>query len=224
MYRKAMGILLLLQLVFLVGYLGIVRSNQNQDEGIKSVYEIRLNRIVLANQQNSVLEISKSTSSEQRVITYHVLERRQEPLAVSSDAVVMSNDSCMLLSQEDYDNLLRIVEAEASGEDEEGKLLVANVVLNRVESDSFPDTITEVIFQRSKGVTQFSPVANGRFWTVEISEETIAAVDRALEGEDLSQGALYFAARKHANKKSMRWFDEKLDYLFTHGGHEFFTE
>ena len=98
------------------------------------------------------------------------------------------------------------------------------MVLNRVESDSFPDTITEVIFQRSKGVTQFSPVANGRFWTVEISEETISAVDRALEGEDLSQGALYFAARKHANKKSMRWFDEKLDYLFTHGGHEFFTE
>ena len=69
MYKKAMGILLLLQLVFLVGYLGIVGSNQTQDEGIKSVYEIRLNQIVLANQQNSVLEISKNTSSAQRVIT-----------------------------------------------------------------------------------------------------------------------------------------------------------
>ncbi len=225
MYRKAMVILLLLQLVFLVGYLGIVRSNRAQDEGIKSVYEIRLNQIVLANQQNSVLEISKNTSSEQRVITYHVLERKPEIMAANySVASLTNNASDILLSQEDYENLLRIVEAEASGEDEEGKLLVANVVLNRVESDSFPDTITEVIFQRSKGVTQFSPVANGRFWTVEISEETISAVDRALEGEDLSQGALYFAARKHANKKSMRWFDEKLDYLFTHGGHEFFTE
>lgn len=217
MYKKAISLLLLIQVLFLVGYLCIVGTNLNRNAGIKSVYEIRLNQIVLANEQSSVLEITRSTSSEQRVLTYEVLERPEEP-------EVQAAGSGILLSQEDYENLLRIVEAEASGEDETGKLLVANVVLNRVESEDFPDTVTEVIFQQNNGVTQFSPVANGRFWTVEISEETISAVNRALEGEDVSQGALYFAARKHANQKSMRWFDECLEYLFSHGGHEFFAE
>lgn len=215
MYKKAAGCLILIQLIFLAGYFCVLGSNLNTNMETKSVYEIRLNQIVLANEQSSVVEISKKTSSEQRVVTYDVLFRQIEPQAVESG---------IILSKEDYENLLRIVEAEASGEDETGKLLVANVVLNRVESESFPDTITEVIFQQSGGVTQFSPVANGRIWTVEISEETIAAVERALEGEDLSQGALYFAARKHANAKSMRWFDEKLEFLFSYGGHEFFGE
>ena len=118
--------------------------------------------------------------------------------------------------------LERIVEAEAGGEDEDGKLLVANVVLNRVHDDAFPNTISEVVFQRSGGVIQFSPVANGRYEEVTVSDESKAAVERALNGEDISEGALYFAARQYADKKNMRWFDENLTALFQHGGHEFF--
>lgn len=127
------------------------------------------------------------------------------------------------LSPEEYEILLRIVEAEAGGEDEDGKLLVANVVLNRVNDEAFPDTVKEVVFQRSKkGTTQFSPVRSGRFYRVKVSEETIAAVERALLGEDISMGALFFASRKYADSDKMRWFDEKLTFLFEHGGHEFF--
>jgi len=100
---------------------------------------------------------------------------------------------------------------------------VANVVLNRMNHEKFPDTVTEVVFQQSNGVTQFSPVNNGRYWTVTVSEETMDAVERALEGEDISEGALFFAARKYADSEKMRWFDEKLKFLFVHGGHEFFT-
>gem|GEM_PF-1949319 len=118
--------------------------------------------------------------------------------------------------------LQRIVEAEAGGEDADGKLLVANVVLNRVKDEAFPNTISEVVFQQSKGVTQFSPVANGRYEAVTVSKESKEAVERALNGEDLSEGALYFAARKHANPNNMKWFDENLTLLFQHGGHEFF--
>lgn len=210
MYKKAASLLVCLQFLFAAGYLFVALSDMSTDRGVKSVCEIQLNQLVLADERLSAVEISQTLHSEQRVITYTVLEK--EPIG-----------NAICLSQEDYDNLLRIVEAEASGEDETGKLLVANVVLNRVENEDFPDTVTEVIFQRDNGVTQFSPVANGRFWNVEISEETISAVDRALSGEDCSQGALYFAARKYANPKSMRWFDENLEFLFIHGGHEFFT-
>lgn len=211
MYKKAMIVLLLLQLLVGMIYLCLWGSNMGTGRRIKSVYEVKLNQILLANGENSGIEICVRTNSDQRELTYNVLER-PEPEAKEQ------------ISFEDYENLLRIVEAEASGEDEVGKILVANVVLNRVESESFPDTITEVIFQQNKGVCQFSPVSSGRFWRVEISEETVSAVSRALSGEDVSQGALYFAARKHADADNMRWFDERLDYLFTHGGHEFFTE
>ena len=53
-------------------------------------------------------------------------------------------------------------------------------------------------------------------------EDTKQAVELALDGTDLSKGALYFAARNAANEKNMRWFDTHLVRLFAHGGHEFF--
>lgn len=135
---------------------------------------------------------------------------------------VMERKRAYELNVQDYETLLRIVEAEAGTEDAEGKLLVANVVLNRVKSEKFPDTVTEVVYQRSGGICQFSPVANGRIGRIHVSDGTIEAVERALDGEDISEGALYFAARRAADPENMRWFDTHLVRLFAHGGHEFF--
>ena len=135
----------------------------------------------------------------------------------------MTKERNINVTQSEYDNLLRIVEAEAGGEDIIGKMLVANVILNRVEDKQFPNSINEVIFQEDNGVTQFSPISDGRFYTVTVSEETVEAVNRVLQGEDNSRGALYFAARKLANEENMKWFDEKLERLFAYGGHEFFS-
>ncbi|MCI9338270.1 MAG: cell wall hydrolase [Lachnospiraceae bacterium] len=175
----------------------------------------------------------KAKAVEERAVT----DARQDPgspgiglgivdIAVSGQRVVdydvLEHTLMYDLPDEELDVLLRIVEAEAGNEDEEGKLLVANVVLNRMNAEAFPDTISGVVLQREKGVSQFSPVANGSFYRVKVSEETVSAVSRALMGEDISQGALYFAARKYADRGKMRWFDENLTYLFVHGGHEFF--
>lgn len=118
--------------------------------------------------------------------------------------------------------LLRIVEAEATGEDIKGKMLVANVILNRVKSSQFPDTVKEVVFQKNGRTTQFSPIADGRYWSVSISKSTREAVERVLNGEDESQGALYFSARSKAKKSNMNWFDNNLTWLFKYGGHEFY--
>ena len=159
-----------------------------------------------AKEEESRMGIVEATVSGQRVIDVCVLEQQY----------------VYNLPEEELGTLLRIVEAEAGTEDEEGKLLVANVVLNRMMNEQFPDTVSEVVFQNEKGVAQFSPVSDGAYYQVEISEETMQAVERALLGEDISQGALYFAARKYADRNKMRWFDENLTYLFAHGGHEFF--
>lgn len=135
---------------------------------------------------------------------------------------VVDKEYVLDITPQDYENMLRIVEAEAGGEDRIGKLLVANVIINRVNDEDFPDSVTEVIFQQTNGVSQFSPIRDGRFYSVSVSEETIEAVEAALCGEDCSKGALYFMARKAADKDRAAWFDRNLTKLFTHGGHEFF--
>ena len=149
----------------------------------------------------------KKAAAGQRVVDYAVLEKKQEHV----------------LSKEDYEALLRIVQAEAGSEDETGKMLVAGVVLNRVKDEKFPNTVTEVVMQQEDGVYQFSPVANGSYKQVNITEETRKAVDKVLEGEDVTGGALYFAARRYAEPEKMKWFDTSLVKLFEYGGHEFFT-
>lgn len=155
---------------------------------------------------HSYVETIASVSSGQRVVDYEVLEQTMQ----------------YQLSDKDYDALLRIVEAEAGGEDQNGKLLVANVVLNRVNSEVFPDTVWDVVMQKEQGIAQFSPTVDGRFQNVNVSDDTIAAVERALYGEDISQGALYFCAREKADSDKLKWFDRKLTKLFSYGHHEFF--
>ena len=145
------------------------------------------------------------TESGQRVIEYQVLEQEKNVPA------------------DEFDVLCRIVEAEAGGEDMTGRILVANVILNRVESKAFPNTIEGVVFQKNNGTFQFSPIRDGRYQKVKISKETTEAVQRALAGEDYSQGALYFVSRKAAAPEKMRWFDTHLTRLLEYGGHEFFA-
>ena len=163
-------------------------------------------REVPAVTETSVRKTMEEILSQKRVVETQVLEKRP----------------VWELSEDDLNILLRIVEAEAGGEDENGKLLVANVVLNRVKSPLFPDTVREVVYQQDYGVYQFSPVKDGRIDRVTVSAETRRAVERAIYGEDISRGALYFAARSRASGESMRWFDSSLTWLFAYGGHEFY--
>ena len=157
----------------------------------------------------------------------------EETLELMSSAVgttyygyikVYAGKTPLIITEEDKEVLLRIVEAEATAEDVKGRMLVANVILNRVLSSKFPDNITDVVFQNNGRTYQFSPIKDGRYWSVTVSEKTREAVERVLNGEDYSQGALYFAARKLANPNNMSWFDRELTRLFRYGVHEFFKD
>ena len=134
--------------------------------------------------------------------------REEEKKAASRKAV----------SDDDYQVLLRIVQAEAGVCDEKGKILVANVVLNRVKSQEFPDSVRSVVYEPS----QFSPVSDGSINSVKVTEETKECVNLALEGEDYSDGALYFMNRRGSRSRAVSWFDSHLTYLFRHQNHEFF--
>lgn len=208
MYKKALSGLLTINLLFLLGVLSLCRIEEIGQKMQQTVIEEQTVRWIPADRESMVMGIASRTSSGQRVVDCSELQR----------------NSKYQLTEEELEVLLRIVEAEAGCEDEDGKLLVANVILNRLNSPKFPDSITEIVFQRENGVAQFSPVYDGSYTCAEVSEETVNAVGRALDGEDISDGALYFAARKYADDDRMRWFDEKLTLLFKYGGHEFFKE
>lgn len=174
--------------------------------------------------RGSFIYAQKQTNCEEQMQMQEVNIQTEQ--RISSQRMV----SCKVLvpqyvirvSQQDIETLMRIVEAEAGGEDRNGKLLVANVIINRVRTDAFPDTVTEVVYQKVKNVTQFSPVSDGKIKTVQVSEETKEVVYSALLGEDISKGALYFVAREIADAERVCWFDENLTFLFSHGGHDFF--
>lgn len=114
--------------------------------------------------------------------------------------------------------LAKIAMAEAECESTEGKALVMLVVLNRVLSDEFPDTIGEVIFQHKDESYQFTTVGSGRIYDNEPNEDCWDAIDLIQNGWDESEGALYFESSKSSNT----WHSRNLDLLFTYGGHKFY--
>ena len=114
-------------------------------------------------------------------------EFQKERHAIAVTSIQEPATSSRSYSDEDLYWLARIVSAEAKGEPTEGQIAVANVVLNRVVSEQFPDTITEVIFQKG----QFSPVGNGTI-NDEPTKEAIESARRALEGEKILEDDVFF--------------------------------
>lgn len=89
--------------------------------------------------------------------------------------------------------MFRVTRAEAGAWSKEGQQNVVYVILNRMNSAKFPNTLAEVIFQKG----QFAVVSNGSWNRVEISEELRENVIEAYlnySEENNAQGALYFGA------------------------------
>ncbi len=145
-------------------------------------------------------------------------QQAEENAKILEEQELKAAKAAINCSAEDYQTLLKIVQAEAGICDEKGKILVANVIINRVKSGRFPNTVTGVVYQKN----QFSPVSNGSINRAQVTRETIECVDRALAGEDYSQGALFFMNRSRSRQGAVGWFDRSLTYLFSHDGHEFF--
>lgn len=178
---------------------GSLLEKNIQDELAKSAVEIEaVEKEVLMQAQQAREEAEEKARQEQ--------ERLKRERAV------------IPYTDEDYEVLKRIVQAEAGICDVKGRIMVANVIINRVRSSEFPDNITDVVYEKS----QFSPVIDGSIDTCKVTDVTIDCVDRALAGEDYSQGALYFMNRGGSESSNVRWFDGRLTYIMQHDRHEFF--
>ena len=160
----------------------------------------------------------RAASEEANEETRKIEEERQRIEAERAAEEARRAAAVIAYSDQDYELLTQIVEAEAGSGDIRGRILVANVVINRVNSGRFPNTIHDVVYQKS----QFSPVYDGRLFTCRVTQQTVEAVDRALAGEDYSQGALFFMNRGRSSARNVSWFDNNLTFLFQHDRHEFF--
>ena len=120
-------------------------------------------------------------------------------------------------TEEDLHWLSRIISAESQGETLRGQIAVGNVILNRVDSDEFPDTIKEVIFDRKNGV-QFEPISNQTIYN-EPTEQSVLAARLVLAGADMAGDSLYFF--NPALSQGL-WVRQNRTYFTTIGCHMFF--
>lgn len=150
------------------------------------------------------------------IISYYitfVLPTAESILAsINYDYIMTEEDIEDELQLGDMELLAQLIQAEAGNQDLDGMRLVADVVLNRVDSPKFPDTVEEVIFQINP--TQFSVTRNGAFekagW--EISENAFLASEMEWEErERLDNEVLYFNNSEEVSGKNK----------FKYGGHWF---
>ncbi|GAB2722384.1 spore cortex-lytic enzyme [Paenibacillus thermoaerophilus] len=97
------------------------------------------------------------------------------------------------LSEQDIKLMANAVYGEARGEPYEGQVAVAAVILNRVRSPEFPDTVSGVIFEPGA----FTAVADGQIWLTP-NETARRAVMDAINGVDPTDGCLYYFNPKTA--------------------------
>lgn len=113
-------------------------------------------------------------------------------------------------TEQDLQILANAVYGEARGEPYEGQVAVAAVILNRLESPEFPDTISEIIFQP----LAFTAVADGQIWLTP-NERAKQAVLDAINGWDPSENALYYFNPKTATSKWI-WTRQQIKQIGEH--------
>lgn len=117
-----------------------------------------------------------------------------------------------ILSDREVDLLLQIGTLEAGCDGVDGMANVMQVILNRVESDTFPDTVEEVIFQTNP--IQFTTAS--MLGTANITAEAYEALDAVVFGEYQENDTHFFESCEG------KVFSSWADYSFTYGGHDFY--
>jgi len=159
-----------------------------------------------------VVTINLSDYNDLQVNLHPVISASEEESSVKSGVKIHFTDDELTM-------IHRMVEAEATGGTIESRTHVANVIINRVLSDDFPNTVKKVLFQKR----QFSPVADGRYYSVKVTDSTIKAVYTANNNPDTTHGSTFFMVRRYSDRSNVTWFDKNLEFVFEDElGHEFF--
>lgn len=124
-------------------------------------------------------------------------------------------DTSIQLDYEDAQALMKIAYAEGGNQGVEGQLLIMEVCYNRMLSDDYPNTITEVITQKG----QFESYRNGQYAAAEPTAETHLALAELEKGIDLDSDIIAFETC--ANHKSLERY---FEFSFTYQDHDFYVK
>ncbi|MFM9282172.1 spore cortex-lytic enzyme [Paenibacillus jiagnxiensis] len=123
--------------------------------------------------------------------TQNAVRKFQQDYGITPDGVAGEQTWKQLkrnsLNINEMDILAKVIYSEARGEPYEGQVAVGAVVMNRIQSPQFPDTIEGVVFQSGA----FTAVADGQYWLTPNRTAYLAALD-AVRGWDPSGGSLYY--------------------------------
>jgi len=169
-----------------------------------------------SNPSTSKKPINYTSSSSSSATSTQASSQNTTPSNFSQNS--SKNTSSESITNDSIYWLARIIEAEAGGEPFKGKVAVGEVILNRVESAEFPNTIWGVIFDKKFGI-QFEPVANGTIYNIP-SAESIKAAKTALNGSNYIGDCLYFLNPTIA---SSNWIVKNRDYYTTISNHDFYV-
>lgn len=132
--------------------------------------------------------------------TAYAVSQFQKDYGLKVDGVVGSETRAVLkkysLNQAEMDILARVIYSEARGEPYTGKVAVGAVVMNRIQSNRFPNNIRDVVFQPGA----FTSVDDGQYWLTPDRSAYVAAYD-AVRGWDPTNGSLYYFNPKTATSK-----------------------
>lgn len=204
--------LLLLIATLTLSITGIQVQAANNDD--KIVIRIRIVEEEIPEEEieteNAEVEIAETATIE--------VEADEAP-SYTAEADVLDS-----ISENELYYLAECVQIEAGGESFEGKVAVASVLINRVNSASFPNSYSEVVSQKQNGTYQFSSYSSSVWGKKEIAEETYEAIRTALTDGSNVGNATYFA---NLNEVKSGWFytaqeNETIEKVAEIGGHSFF--
>lgn len=162
--------------------------------------------VIIARIEAEPPEGEVSTAQTQPSCDGAVFPQESVPAAVVSDAPTTEETAPVeryagiTMTEAERDELAAIIYLEARGEPAEGQQAVAEVVLNRVIRQDFPDSVHEVLHQgEGTAVPQFSTIA--LLETAEPTQAQYDAIDAALYGQSILPGEVVFFSRTGENDR-----------------------
>lgn len=138
--------------------------------------------------------------------THPTVQSNEVTTVAAVEDIQYGDPAGLSFTDEESQMLLKLAMAEAEDQGVIGKALVIRVVKNRVDSEAFPNSIEDVIYEPK----QFSPVWDGRYDEAVPDAECYEALEMVLNYWDGTAGALYFEADWNENT----WHKDNLTELF----------
>lgn len=131
----------------------------------------------------TVIEVEDNKVKNNKTIKKEVIQPLQKEEIKTTKELLLEK-----MSKKELFYISHCVEVEAEGEGLKGKIAVANVLINRKNSNKFPNSFEGIVKQRN----QFSSYSSPKFKGKKVTSETFEAINLALNGKNLVGNATYF--------------------------------